>query len=175
MPNLSVGSRGSAVEDLQRRLSAAGFNPGTADGIFGPRTRAAVIAFQEAKGIGADGVAGPLTFQQLRNSDGFERTTVDNTTGVPRARRTGDYRELVDFARARGFTITATNGGRHNPGSAHYRGLAADVRTRDKTSAQVEQFMREARAAGYIVHDERRRPPGQRVWSGPHLHLQIAG
>jgi len=165
---LQTGSRGTDVTNLQRQLAAQGFSPGGADGIFGARTRQAVRAFQQAQGLEVDGIAGRRTFERLRNTDSFE---VGNTTAP--GRRTGDYRELVDFARSRGFTVTSTNGGRHNPGSAHYEGRAIDVRTRDKTSAQIDQFIREARAAGYHVADERRRPRGQRVWSGPHLHLEI--
>lgn len=173
MSTLQVGSRGSAVESLQRRLTAAGYDAGGNDGIYGPKTRAAVESFQRAQGIDVDGIAGRDTFQKLRDRDGFQEPAVDNASGTPNLRRTGDFRELAAFARAHGFTVTSTNGGRHNTGSAHYRGIAADVRTRDHTAAQVEQFMREARAAGYMVLDERRRPAGQRVWGGPHVHLQI--
>lgn len=35
------------------------------DGIFGPRTRAAMTGFQRALGIGADGIVGPLTWRAL--------------------------------------------------------------------------------------------------------------
>ncbi len=58
---LRGGSSGPAVEDLQRRLKAAGFDPGPTDGQFGPKTRAAVIAFQQAKGLMVDGIVGPQT------------------------------------------------------------------------------------------------------------------
>lgn len=64
-PTLRLGSRGSAVADLQRRLKAAGFNPGAADGIFGRNTLAAVKAFQRSRGIAADGVVGPQTWGKL--------------------------------------------------------------------------------------------------------------
>ncbi len=43
---LQEGSRGPAVVELQEKLTNAGFNPGPADGIYGPRTQAAVDAFQ---------------------------------------------------------------------------------------------------------------------------------
>lgn len=37
----------------------------TGDGIYGPRTENAVIAFQEENSIDADGVVGPITFRAL--------------------------------------------------------------------------------------------------------------
>ncbi|WP_323379154.1 C40 family peptidase [Pyxidicoccus xibeiensis] len=61
-----MGSKGPVVADLQRRLAAAGFNPGKADGDFGPKTKAAVLAFQRAKGLTADGIVGPKTWGALR-------------------------------------------------------------------------------------------------------------
>ena len=52
---LRIGSRGSAVASAQRALGI------TADGIYGPKTRAAVKAFQERHGLVADGIVGPQT------------------------------------------------------------------------------------------------------------------
>ena len=66
MPVLRVGSRGVYVEMLQIALQRAGQNPGAADGIFGERTKNAVIAFQRANGLVPDGVAGVLTWAQLK-------------------------------------------------------------------------------------------------------------
>jgi hypothetical protein len=83
------------------------------------------------------------------------------------------HQAMSRFAESRGFEVTSARDGHHNPGSAHYEGRAIDVRTRDRSPAEVEQFMREAREAGLQVRDERARPPGQGVWSGPHLHLSV--
>lgn len=58
---LQLGTRGPAVTALQRGLAARGFPPGTVDGIFGPQTRAAVVAFQRHAGLSPDGVVGQLT------------------------------------------------------------------------------------------------------------------
>ena len=65
---LSIGTRGSDVTRLQRHLKAAGFSPGGVDGIFGRRTRAAVLAYQRARGVSVDGVVGPQTSQRLFGS-----------------------------------------------------------------------------------------------------------
>jgi hypothetical protein len=90
----------------------------------------------------------------------------------PASPASDDYRALSAFAEGHGFTVRSTTGGRHNEGSAHYAGRAVDVRTRDKTPEEVDGFMQNARDAGYIVRDERARPAGQAVWSGPHVHLE---
>lgn len=62
-PTVRYGSRGPAVEELQEKLNNYGTTPPlVVDGIFGPLTRAAVIAFQQDNGLAADGVVGPLTW-----------------------------------------------------------------------------------------------------------------
>lgn len=58
-PNLQLGSRGSAVLTLQRRLVSLGYWLGRPDGIFGDSTQQAVYALQKAAGLGRDGVVGP--------------------------------------------------------------------------------------------------------------------
>jgi hypothetical protein len=62
---LRQGSRGAAVSALQQQLRAHGFDPGPIDGIFGPRTLAAVRAYQTQQGIAVDGVVGPITNGRL--------------------------------------------------------------------------------------------------------------
>ena len=52
--------------DLQQRLSDAGFDTGTPDGVFGRRTEAAIRAFQQARGLPVTGVASPELLAMLR-------------------------------------------------------------------------------------------------------------
>ncbi len=70
MSVLRQGSSGPAVKDLQQRLQDLGFDPKGVDGVFGPGTAAAVIAFQQSKGLPADGIVGPLTMAALQSADG---------------------------------------------------------------------------------------------------------
>ncbi|MGF1430408.1 peptidoglycan-binding domain-containing protein [Kitasatospora sp. LaBMicrA B282] len=66
---LAQGDHGQRVQQVQQALIARGYGsalgPGGADGDFGPRTAAAVRAFQQAQGIAVDGVVGPVTLGHL--------------------------------------------------------------------------------------------------------------
>jgi lysozyme len=61
------GDTGPDVTEIQNGLRAKGFNPGPVDGVFGPGTKAAVMAFQEARGLVVDGIVGLLTLNKLRS------------------------------------------------------------------------------------------------------------
>jgi len=63
---LLSGSRGSDVKLLQTMLIELGFLSGPADGIFGPATNQAVIAFQKNYNLKPDGIAGPKTLKVLQ-------------------------------------------------------------------------------------------------------------
>jgi hypothetical protein len=69
-PTLRRGSRGDAVVELQRKLSAAGFSPGPIDGVFGSMTDSAVRSFQRARALVVDGIVGPLTWGALDAGSG---------------------------------------------------------------------------------------------------------
>jgi hypothetical protein len=66
MPTLKQGSSGPDVKALQQQLKDLGFDPNGVDGNFGPGTTKAVIAFQQSKGLDADGKAGPNTLAALQ-------------------------------------------------------------------------------------------------------------
>jgi murein L,D-transpeptidase YcbB/YkuD len=57
--------RGDTVRKIQEALAANGVNPGTIDGIYGPKTEAAVLGYQLIKGLVPDGEVGPETAASL--------------------------------------------------------------------------------------------------------------
>lgn len=64
---LGVGSRGNAVQELQKRLIVEGFYSGPVTGYFGQLTKAAVVRYQKAHGIMTTGMLGPITRASLNS------------------------------------------------------------------------------------------------------------
>jgi len=67
---IRVGDRGESVRQIQSCLNRVSLrHPSiqrlTEDGIFGPRTFDAVVAFQRIFGLSPDGVVGPITWGRL--------------------------------------------------------------------------------------------------------------
>ena len=63
---MRLGDEGTAIRDIQDRLSALGFDSPSDDrGSFGDSTKAAVTGFQRAKGLDPDGIVGPDTWRAL--------------------------------------------------------------------------------------------------------------
>jgi hypothetical protein len=58
----------AVIEELQEALARAGYDPGPADGTYGRRTEAAVVAFQQANGLSVDGVVGSETASALNSA-----------------------------------------------------------------------------------------------------------
>lgn len=96
---LKMGMSSSQVMELQKTLNAGGFlvsttgagSPGMESMYFGAKTKAAVMAFQSAKGLGADGVVGINTGTALSAMTGgsvsypagcSSTTGYSSTTGV---------------------------------------------------------------------------------------------
>jgi len=65
---INTGAYGEAVAALQSRLAALGYFNASATGYYGSVTKAAVVDFQRACGIAADGIAGPVTRVRLFSS-----------------------------------------------------------------------------------------------------------
>ncbi len=139
---LSIGSRGNDVAKLQQALKAAGYDPGGADGIFGPKTKSAVVSFQKAHQLSVDGVVGPKTKGALAKyyKDGFDVGDVD----APQSAGRTNYEKLMfawRTAERMGLTVTSYKGGKHTPTSYHYSGRAIDVAGSPAAMARFYRYM----------------------------------
>lgn len=62
---LERGEAGEEVRKLQSDLASLGYYAGKIDGVFGPGTESAILAFQRDNKLAADGKAGPVTLGRL--------------------------------------------------------------------------------------------------------------
>lgn len=65
---LKEGTTGSDVAQLQRDLRKLGYYKASLDGVFGPLTKQAVMAFQADQGLISDGIVGPYTYFALQKA-----------------------------------------------------------------------------------------------------------
>ncbi len=98
----SIASTGPGVRQLQLALLSQGYACGSADGIFGNRTRDAVIAFQKKNGLKADGIAGKATLECLYSS-----AALPDASGPEAA-----VEETAETGNS--ATVATSNGGRLN-------------------------------------------------------------
>lgn len=113
---LQLGRVGGDVAGLQFLLAWRGFPSGRMDGGFGPHLLGALIRYQRWMGVGADGVAGPVTIATLR------RRPVGSPFGlrVPVAAPLGDgfgprgntFHPGLDYLAGYGASVRAARGGR---------------------------------------------------------------
>jgi peptidoglycan hydrolase-like protein with peptidoglycan-binding domain len=136
---LIKGSRGPAVENLQNLLNKNGANL-DADGIFGPKTEAALIQFQQKRGLSDSGIAGPKTLTQLDSGVPATQAPVAPSTTTPSSATSsanGVLPDTSEMTQAQKFDHYATmieqNGGRVN-NEPNQRNIAA---LRVETDADV--------------------------------------
>lgn len=129
---LKRGSRGTAVTQLQKTLTAKGFYNGPVTGYYGGLTEAAVRRLQQARGLRVDGIAGSNTLSALNGTSGNIPTTAElrpgssgqavtqlqnrlKALGFYNGAITGFYSRLTeaavrDFQRSRGLSVNGIVG-----------------------------------------------------------------
>lgn len=98
----TIGSRGNEVRNIQQRLRDWGYYKGAVDGIYGTKTRSAVINFQKKHNITADGICGPKTLELIGLPTGKDTSHSNNGYS------SSDYQLLARLisAEARGESYT---------------------------------------------------------------------
>jgi peptidoglycan hydrolase-like protein with peptidoglycan-binding domain len=108
---LQVGSKGTAVSQLQQNLRSLRFYNGPINGNYGTQTKQAVIRFQQTYRISADGVAGTKTLRTITAA--LKPIGVGGEDSLPNALNRGDSGALVrqlqdDLRRLRYFNANST-------------------------------------------------------------------
>lgn len=165
---------------VQRSLNQVMGSRLDVDGVMGPYTRAAVVAFQQRKGLAADGIPGPITKAALQTA----------LAGTPSAG--APYGPLLRTIVEAGRYIQSRYGYRvsehpafggvsprpvHKPNSCHYSNLAIDVNSRAGTSS-AEQAELNALAADLqkrcVGIKELLYPANEPRHHSNHLHLAMS-
>ena len=98
-----VGSSGSTVKTIQQKLKNWGYYSGAVDGVFGAKTKAAVVSFQKKNGLTADGIVGNATLKAL----GMPTSSASgSSTGGPYKSADVYLLARVIYAEARGESYT---------------------------------------------------------------------
>lgn len=108
---------GDDVLALQTLLNTKGYNVGTLDGNFGPKTKAAVIAFQSANGLVPDGSVGPNTLKYLNGNQNTTTTTSPTQPTVARILKLSvprmigdDVLALQTYLNTKGYDVGTLDG-----------------------------------------------------------------
>lgn len=105
---IGEGAQRPAIEQLQRRLKAAGFDPKHLDGVFDERTRGALEAFQRASGVTVSGRLDGATWSKLK------KTIIDSAVPTAPAQslheRSGEVKTSERLLQKAGFNPGALDG-----------------------------------------------------------------
>ena len=148
------------VRALQRVLRKLGWAPGRVDGLFGPRTEAAVLRFQAATGLARDGVVGRHAWKALADA---QATPLRRGAGYAAANGSQRVRALQHSLQRRGL----------NPGPV-------DGRYGPRTEAAVARAQRAANltVSGAVDTETRQilaRGPGSQDSGNREVPVQLDG
>jgi len=104
---LRYGDSGSGVTNLQSLLGSNGYSvPVT--GYFGSITEQAVISFQQASGLVADGIVGSNTLAALHGSGGFQPVRPDTGNTYRYGDSGSGVSNVQDLLNANGYSVPVT-------------------------------------------------------------------
>ena len=142
---LYYGCTGARVKTLQQALRAAGIYKGPLDGVYGDLTYEAVLKYQRANNLAADGMAGTNTLNSLAKKTGVRVSSgfiLDvGSTGK-------EVRAVISFLRTKGLTTES--------GSHYTAQLAQDVKAwQAATGKEVTGSITEAQYNQIVLGKEK--------------------
>ena len=139
---LQKGDRGPTVRALQQALVNGGWADLVCDGIYGPKTEAAVKYYQQRNGLQATGRAGSVTLTNLLGSSDVDLNTNGNNSPAQGSTGPTVYNIQVRLA-SLGYDVGPLDGkfGRRTAAAVRsfqsLNGLAVDGKVGPKTSAKL--------------------------------------
>lgn len=88
------------TRQIQEALKTKGFDPGPIDGMMGPKTEAAIIAFKKSRGLAARPYVGPITLEKLGLPTG---PVADELPWMAEATKYMGYHEITNNLALRKF------------------------------------------------------------------------
>ena len=190
---LFPGMRGPKVSALQAQLKKVGLYKDVVDGDYGPKTRAAVRAFEKKHGWTQDGIAGARLQAQLAKEvkalGGVEKKTWKTIEAPPNDFRHVRFRGVTvnvrtrvmveraeSYMRKMGITskLSFSQGSFSTsvPGSkgTHDGGGALDIRINQFSRATADKVVKALRMAGFAAWRR-----GQGDSFSPHIHAIAIG
>jgi hypothetical protein len=167
---VKYGSNGDAVKACQMESYAKQHWSLAVDGIFGSGTKSAIVSFQSAHGLSADGIVGPTTWRYLISH--FTDLTISGSSGTGWYHYSDDGNDdwgtanaiaqtkkvLSDFYYARGCRIgvgdfSRSHGGPISGHASHQDGLDCDLRIvrADRAEAPTTYYGNYDRAATRVL------------------------
>jgi peptidoglycan hydrolase-like protein with peptidoglycan-binding domain len=115
-PGAGYGQPGGSpqVRAIQRRLRALGHRPGPVDGLYGPRTQAAIERFRRTAGQPATGVLSPATVVAVARADGDQPARAASDTrrsNVPSKPAAGSDQSRTEAGKTADDRTEGTEGG----------------------------------------------------------------
>ena len=134
--SISPPAKDELVENVQKRLNALGIKVGKADGIYGPKTKSAIIKFQEEYGLETDGKVSELLLSRLENALTAKRSsTQDQTTNQVEIIAESETMVLYDQ-----YNIKSWYGGRQVSKSYFIKESISKVDAKNPNIRQVKTY-----------------------------------
>lgn len=96
-----------SIRDIQKGLQKHGYDPGPIDGIMGPRTERAIVAFKAANGLRKRPYVGPITLRKLglQQRDPTELPWINEVARYLGLHEVRDYTTLSAWLKSDGQTL----------------------------------------------------------------------
>jgi peptidoglycan hydrolase-like protein with peptidoglycan-binding domain len=127
-PRVAAAPRtpGEVIVDIQRELSRRGFYDGELDGLYGPKTDAAIRDFEHAAGLKPSTQPNEALLQAIIRSPSNAAKSVSGTTSAPRPIEMGSE-NMIEPAGSNGLNVSANSASPYVVCRPQVGGLFVDI------------------------------------------------